>query len=511
MARLIIRYNTSAGATLPTGLTTGELAVNIPQGRLFVGSSLGTVELAGLSGNTFTVLNRFLDGITTSSLYSSLGSTFGSTLQVNGGATFAGTTDHTGVARFAAGSTFSGLIAATAGITTSSLYSSLGSTFGSTLQVNGGSTFAGIARFASSVFVNQVSSPASVGITMTSGTKGNTGNTTINPFGFFYLTPQQQGTALGSIPSVTVQNVVAAGTTYGKVTIDGADLFLGTITTDGVNFVPAGVVLSGDPLIAGSQSRIVSNAGAARTVTIPDATGTFALNTTLNSFSVLQTFTSGISAAGGVTLASTLQVNGGATFAGTTDHTGVARFAAGSTFSGLVTTTAGITTTFLYSSTGSTFGGTLQVNGGATFAGTTNITGTANISGALNSTGLFTTTGGLSASGGVTFNTPIVSTRLSRTSSGVFDTRTGSFSPAESDNGKIFVINISGKTTATVTLDGLSVGWRAKFLVLGGSGVSFTSTSGTVFGSFGTGGLGNAAISECVEVHCYATNAYHAS
>jgi hypothetical protein len=118
---------------------------------------------------------------------------------------------------------------------------------------------------------------------------------------------------------------------------------------------------------------------------------------------------------------------------------------------------------------------------------------------------------GISAAGGITFNSPIISTRLPRLTSTSFDTKTADFTPTEADNGKVFVINISGKTQVTVTLEGLSVGWRAKFLVLGGSGVFFDSTTGTVYGKFGLDGSGGGAVDECVEVHCYGTNLYHAS
>ena len=65
MAKIITRYSNSAGATLPVGLTTGELAVNIVQRRMFVGGTAGTVELAGLSANTFTGLQSIQTASTT--------------------------------------------------------------------------------------------------------------------------------------------------------------------------------------------------------------------------------------------------------------------------------------------------------------------------------------------------------------------------------------------------------------------------------------------------------------
>ncbi len=86
----------------------------------------------------------------------------GGVLSVVGGATFASTTDHSGVARFAAGLTSttidtSGAVRVSGGLSASSVYGSLGSTFASVLYVGGGATFnsttdhAGVARFAQGV------------------------------------------------------------------------------------------------------------------------------------------------------------------------------------------------------------------------------------------------------------------------------------------------------------------------------------------------------------------------
>jgi hypothetical protein len=96
------------------------------------------------------------------------GTTLESTLDVGGaarfaaGVTFSQTTDHAGVARFAAGLTSttidtSGAVRVSGGLSASSVYGSLGSTFASVLYVGGGATFnsttdhAGVARFAQGV------------------------------------------------------------------------------------------------------------------------------------------------------------------------------------------------------------------------------------------------------------------------------------------------------------------------------------------------------------------------
>ena len=131
-----------------------------------------------------------------------------------------------------------------------------------------------------------------------------------------------------------------------------------------------------------------------------------------------------------------------------------------------------------------------------TFTGTNTFSSSANFS------------AGISASGGVTFNTPIVSTRLPRYTSSIFDTKTANFSPAEADNGKIFIVTVSGKSTVTITFDGLSVGWRAKFLCTDTGLVTFTSSLGTVVGAYGTSNADNT--SPLIEVICYAANSYYA-
>ena len=93
MAKIKIRYSMNGTAANPTGLTAGELAINIPQRRVFIGDTgNNTVELAGLSANNFTGLNTFTAGISAA-----------------GGVTFAGSLSGTTA-------TFSRLITAVQGI-----------------------------------------------------------------------------------------------------------------------------------------------------------------------------------------------------------------------------------------------------------------------------------------------------------------------------------------------------------------------------------------------------------
>lgn len=190
---------------------------------------------------------------------------------------------------------------------------------------------------------------------------------------------------------------------------------------------------------------------------------------------------SGLSASGGI------GVTGGATFNGNVNIVGSIS-AVGGQFTALTTFSSGI------SASGGTFAGTQTFTNGATFSG------------------LATFNSGISATGGITFNAPISSIRLPRTTSAVFDTKTANFTPSNADNGKIFLINHSSKTPVTVSLDSLSIGWRAKFISVNSGAVGFSSSLGTVYGTYGANG-GNTQVTlldPIVEVICYDTNLYFA-
>jgi hypothetical protein len=119
-------------------------------------------------------------------------------------------------------------------------------------------------------------------------------------------------------------------------------------------------------------------------------------------------------------------------------------------------------------------------------------------------TGLASFAGGLSASGGITFGSPITSTRMARhTSAAISAQKTVDFTPTAAEDGTIFYINYTGKGSVTVTLDGLPIGWRAKFLNVGTGTVYFTTT-GTGYGNGFDNYLGiylNEAI--CIDTNTY--------
>jgi hypothetical protein len=141
------------GTTLESTLNVGGAA------RFAAGLTSTTIDTSGAV--------RVSGGLSASSVYGSLGSTFASVLYVGGGATFNSTTDHAGVARFAQGVTAAGRVDIGGVLDVVS-----GTTLESTLDVsggarlnggltaaslnvtgvsrfNGGSTFSGSADFAS--------------------------------------------------------------------------------------------------------------------------------------------------------------------------------------------------------------------------------------------------------------------------------------------------------------------------------------------------------------------------
>jgi hypothetical protein len=438
-------------------------------------NATGTVAVDA-AANTFTALNTFNSGITTSVIYASTGSTFGGTLQVNGGATLAGridvggildvvggttlesTLDVVGVARFAAGVTVSGTLDGTT------------------------------AAFSRLVTFRQGISAAG-GITLASPNLTGTPTTVTPPIQFDNSTQIANTTWVTNFFAGAVNNNVNFGA---DIAVNGGDITTTAATATLFN----------------ANATTLSIGGAATTTNLATAASGLTLNigTGANGSGIKNIYI-GTGPVGGGSARTTIGYNGGLIVSHgsgiTLSDSGGGYFvnirSATTNITGTLNASGSLNSTGLFTTSGG-----LSAAGGITFNTGMVVTGTVNASGLLNSTG------GISASGGVTFNTPIVSTRMARTSSGVFDTRTGSFSPTEADNGKIFVIDISGKTSITVTLEGLSTGWRAKFLCLGGA-TSFSSTTGNVFGSFGANGSGFLSSTECVEVHCYASNTYHAS
>ena len=89
------------------------------------------------------------------------------------------------------------------------------------------------------------------------------------------------------------------------------------------------------------------------------------------------------------------------------------------------------------------------------------------------------------------------------TSAAITAQKTADFTPTAAEDGTVFYINYSGKGSVTVTLDGLPIGWRAKFLNVGNGTVLFTTT-GDGYGE----GFNNFLNLWLMEAICIDTNTY---
>jgi len=257
-----------AGTGISVSGATGSVTITNIGVQSFNGNT-GAVTGASLGANTFTALNTFNAGITTEFIYASTGSTFAGTLQVNGGATFAATANFTN-----------------------------------------GLTSAGDIRFSGTATKNIRSSQAPIVIT------GITSAGVFTSYNSITLPVTNAALSLGSASGlVNIVNNATSAVIPGLriLTDDTGEGFIGSFGT---------VIKPG------------TYASAERTQTLQDASGTLALTSQLmgavngstaettavtsfngltgavggvcaaqaNTFTALQTFTAGISAAGGMTL-----------------------------------------------------------------------------------------------------------------------------------------------------------------------------------------------------------------
>jgi len=502
-----------AGTGISVSGATGSVTITNTGVQSFNGNT-GAVTGASLGANTFTGLNTFNAGVTTSFLYASTGSTFGSTLQVNGGATFAGrvdvggildvvggttfesTTDHAGVARFASGVTISGTLngatatfsrwlSAPIGISAQTITSrgnslvlsgltsgviSSGSQIilpvADGIQLNGyggavalSSAQAGSVsyntslKFMSEDTLNEIY--GSVTLTPPSYTDGdytlylpNTANGTLA------LTSQLMGAVNGSTAATTavtsfngrtgaVQGVSSWNGQTGAVSfvnyvtsVNGATGAVTNVakTNQITTFSAASNVLtvldatsgklisitpSADKIVfyddnSGNDLQLYVNNYGNQVITFPDLTCTVAGRDISQTFTALQTFSAGISAAG-------------------------------ATFTSLVRFNAGI------SAAGATLSSNTNIPSGST----------------------------LTVAGIITSDTGY------RISSSAINSQTGTtYTFLESDNGKVVTFNNGSAVTVTIPT-ALPVGFNCTAIQLGAGQVGFTAASGVTLQSYG--------------------------
>ena len=334
----------TADATAPTGLTAGEMAINLADKKLYIGGTAGTntifldsTAVAGLgTANTFTAVNTFSAGITVSggNLNAVNINTTGSVSINNTPATLATTT-----------------------VGTANVFNTVATSLG----IGGAAT--AITMGASTGTINIRNPTIQVGNTVaTITTASGTGNTlTVSPFGSVVIAPTSTAVIGGTRASLTVTNTDQGG---GTVSVSGGNLYLGVGSLwDGdviYNNAPVNIVFEGATNNANKTTLTVTEPTALRTITLPDATGTVALTATSVSSAVAGTGISVSGATGAVTITNI----GVQTFNGLTGAvTGITAGGA-NTFTALQTFSAGI------SASGATFSGPIistgyQISSGA--------------------------------------------------------------------------------------------------------------------------------------------------
>ena len=296
----IIRILRSDTASAVPSLTAGEIAVNIPDQRLFVGNSTGGV--IPFYGNGVTGVNGITGGVSITSGSNITITQSGKQITVASSITQytapLATSSVTGVASFP---------------NTDFSVSSVGavSLTGNVARTHIGQSFTGLQVFSSGLSSN--------GITGT------------------LLTPAQTNiTAVGTLTSLTTSGLlsaqalnVVAGATF------GAAIYVPNMVT-GVNGITGGVsITSGSGITITQSGKQITVASSITQYTAPLATSSvtgvasfraadFDVSTTgsvsltgnvartniANTFTALQSFTAGLSAAGGLTFGSDLSVNG---------------------------------------------------------------------------------------------------------------------------------------------------------------------------------------------------------
>lgn len=103
---------------------------------------------------------------------------------------------------------------------------------------------------------------------------GSSNDLSILPFGRILLAPDSSASVGGSFPSLTVENTDQAS---GVVEISGGNLYLGRKTVDDIAYTAVGIVFEGATANASDTTLTVEDPTAARTITLPDATGTVGL------------------------------------------------------------------------------------------------------------------------------------------------------------------------------------------------------------------------------------------
>ena len=477
----------TADATAPAGLTAGEMAINLVDKKLYVGGTAGTnvifldsTSSVGLStANTFTQLNTFSAGISASGatftgLISGATATFSKDITVNSMTVGLGGGD------FDSNVVLGGqnaLLDNTVGTYNIAIG---GGALASNTEGNYNTAIGGSALGANIVGTDNIAIGNQALFSKATGSS----NIAIGGFALWHAAESENNIAIGTS---VMQGSLGFGYNPGSYNIGiGADV-LKSQTFTGNSNLAIGYAAGTDATTASQMTALGYQAG--RYV----GTGTVALTTGTGGIYI------GYQARAGGN-ARTNEIVIGVDARGLGSNTAVigATLQSAATIYGVLNLPSGL------SASGATFTGNISApNIVSSFNGVTGaVTGIT--AGGINTfTQLNTFSAGISASG-ATFSAPISSTRMARhTSAAISAQKTVDFTPTAAEDGTVFYINYSGKGSVTVTLDGLPIGWRAKFLNVGNGAVYYEST-GYIYGE----GSVNPAAPWLMEAICIDTNTY---
>lgn len=233
-----------------TGAVQGVSAAVAGTG-ISVSGATGAVTITNIGVQSFNGLTGAVGGVTTSAANTfSAKQTFSLGIEVSNGATFstpvnvAHNITQTGPTRGISAEGF--------------LYVGLGATFGTSVATNS--------------IVNRVA-----GATLTIATS-TSGNVNIIPIGNVFVAPTPSAGSGGDSPKITVQGTDNAA---GQVQISGGNLYLGSKTNALSASTPC-VILFGNSTNAFTTTLEASTASSNKTITMPNETGTVALETKSN-------------------------------------------------------------------------------------------------------------------------------------------------------------------------------------------------------------------------------------
>ena len=386
-AKLQYAASSSNDATITFPAFTGTVALTNRVVTSFNGLTGAVTGVTVGGANTFTALNTFSAGISTSTLTVSGGTTFtgniaapnivnsvvaGTGISVSG-ATGAVTITNTGVqtvngltgaiinvgltsgklsqfasttsaelASIISNETGTGVLvfgtspAITTSITTGSATFALVNTVATTLNFGGAATALTMGATSGTAAIrNPTLTLGNTNATITTGS-GTTNYLSISPYGNVLLQPTTTAFGFGTITSVAVTNAVDA---VGQVQIAGGDLYLGVKSTDGIDSLPVNIIFEGATDDGFETTLTVVDPTADNTISLPNISGTIALTsqlmgaingstaatTAVTSFNGLTGAVQGVSAA----VAGTGISVSGATGAVTITNTGVTSAVAG--------------------------------------------------------------------------------------------------------------------------------------------------------------------------------------